>query len=109
MKKIKSVKLKNDYRTWLYFFPRGTELIPKSNGCYVLGGSHEFPNACIIDNTTDLFEIEYEPEMKSITVKIEYTNYLNNKRDLNATDVFHCLESHLIIYGNFKVTEVKND
>jgi len=111
MKKIKSVKLKNDFRTALDFVPKGTELI-------ITNDKHHYivPNQLIYysienieNNTTDLFEIEYFPETKSITVKIEYEHTLEDEPSLTAENIANMLILCTMQIDNLKVTEVNND
>jgi len=111
-REIKSVKLKNDFRTSLDFVPKGTELI-------ITNDKHHYivPNQLIyysiqqIENCkTDLFEIEYENERKSITVKIEY----DSQYDLLPHDIHDVINScddlfTTISFNVIKVTEVENE
>lgn len=114
MKKIKSVKLKNDFRTYSYFVPKGKELYLTSQGKYSLIIADKdiavFTVREIEYNTTDLFEIEYEAESKSITVKIEYENIGDTNLTVTAEKIANTLSALFHIYvKNLKVTEVKND
>ena len=75
MKKIKSVKLKNDYRTAYYFLPQGTPLkFDNDRGYWVSDLGHIYSGTEIRDCKTDLFEIEYEEERKYTDFRIEYDN-----------------------------------
>ena len=74
--KIKSVKLKNDYRTEDFVYQKGIPAEIEDNDCYRFRkGTGEyllFYKSDIENNKTDLFEIEYEQERKYIDVRIEY-------------------------------------
>jgi len=111
MKKIKSVKLKNDFRTYSYFVPKGTEFIPYFTGKYssIIADKDigVFTVREIEYNTTDLFEIEYENEPKIITVKIEYEDKGRPESILTVEKVSNILND-FYAYNNVKVTEVKN-
>jgi len=109
MRKIKSVKLKNDFRTSIYLYPKGTELKRDYQGNYQLQGVRGYLIEEIINNTTDLFEIEYFPETKSITVKIEYEHTLEDEPSLTAENIANMLILCTMQIDNLKVTEVKND
>ena len=109
MKKIKSVKLKNDFRTSIDFIPKGIRLeLTKGGYYYIPETSFCYPNKEIESCTTDLFEIEYEPERKSITVKIEYENVGDSNLTFTVEKITTLIGSFLQI-KNLKVTEVKND
>jgi len=110
MKKIKSVKLKNDFRTSLDFVPKGTELtITNDRYHYIVPNQLIYYSIQQIENcTTDLFEIEYEAEPKSITVKIEYEDKGRPESILTVEKVSNILND-FYAYNNVKVTEVKND
>lgn len=74
--KIKSVKLKNDYRTEDFVYQKGIPAEIENNDCYRFrkdtGEYLLFYKSDIENNTTDLFEVEYEEERKYIDVRIEY-------------------------------------
>ena len=75
MRKIKSVKLKNDYRTASYFLGKGYLLkFDKKEKGWISELGHNYSEEEIRDCKTDLFEIEYEEEKKYIDVRIEYYN-----------------------------------
>ena len=70
-KKIKSVKLKNDYQTEDFVYLKGHigEIDDYGHCCRFRKKTGEFlyfSKSDIENNKTDLFEIEYEPERKSI-------------------------------------------
>ena len=110
MKKIKSVKLKNDFRTSTDFVPKGTELKLTEDGNYfILNKLNSYSIEKIKNCTTDLFEIEYEAESKSITVKIEYEHTLEDEPSLTAENIAAMLILCTMQIDNIKVTEVKND
>ena len=79
-KKIKSVKLKHDYRDEFRLITKGTELIQKNQHYWRLTDARTISTEDIVKNKSDIFEIEYkdEPETKSITVKIEYESWEND-------------------------------
>ena len=110
MKKIKSVKLKNDFRTSTDFVPKGTELtITNDRYHYIVPNQLIYYSIQQIENcTTDLFEIEYESERKSITVKIEYENVGDSNLTFTVEKITNFIGSFFQI-KNLKVTEVKND
>ncbi len=78
MAKIKSVKLKHDYRDEFRLIPKGTWLTQKDQFYWKLLDSRTIRTEDIVKNKSDIFEIEYEPETKSITVKIEYESWEND-------------------------------
>ena len=85
MRKIKSVKLKNDYRDKLHFICEGSELT-NNNTCYWwLYNSISFHEDEIKENKTDLFAIEYyEPEgfeFKPFPPMINFNNKLMNNTE----------------------------
>lgn len=106
MKKIKSVKLKNDFRRAFVFFPKGTKLDADFiNKTYVISKGLEcFTEYEIRNCTTDLFEVEYEPERKSIIVKVEYDSK-NGNTDFTAQNISYILNLYSDL--NHKVTEVR--
>ena len=83
MKKIKSVKLKNDYRDLDKTLPKGHALKCSSDTGNWGDGSLYFRRSDIEANKTDLFEIEYEEERKYIDVRIEYDNLEGSFGTLN--------------------------
>jgi hypothetical protein len=111
-KKIKSVKLKNDYRDEYLVIKAGTELVINQKGDWLTADGRGFAIRQITDCKTDLFDIEYEPEAKSITVKIEYEF---NDYMLGIGDVIHAMrdynEKRVLdkpeYFQNLKVTEIK--
>ena len=105
-RKIKSVKLKNDYRDENNFIPAGTKVTSKGSDLWILGEEYWIPEIKVISNKTDLFDIEYETERKSITVKIEY-DYSPGDSLLSATNIAYSLDGDYNI--NPKVTKVTND
>ena len=77
MKKIKSVKLKNDFNNSIVCFQRGTPLYRGVELWKTTTADLSdllFTDSEILNNKTDLFEIEYEEERKYIDVRIEYYN-----------------------------------
>ena len=75
MKKIKSVKLKNDYNNSIVRYQRGTPLYRGVELWKTTTADLSdliFSDSDILQNKTDLFEIEYEAERKYIDVRIEY-------------------------------------
>jgi len=110
-RKIKSVKLKNDYRTLEKFIPAGTP-IHFDGELWVCDGENWqafFTEKQITKNETGLFDIEYEPERKSITVKIEYDKGQFFQEDMGAKIIEQFIECNSCQYENIKVTEVFND
>ena len=117
-KKIKSVKLRHNYRTANKFLPAGTILIP--NGDFWMTDNIDpnesfkilsFHNSDIIECETDLFNVEYHSIKKWITVKIEYEF---NDYKLSAGDVQCALADYntkrtdkLLYFNNLTVTEIK--
>lgn len=74
MKKIKSVKLKNDYRSWNLYLPKGTVLnYNKGDKEWILEDDLTFGEGEIKEDVTNLFEIEYEEERKYIDVRIDFS------------------------------------
>ena len=103
-KKIKSVKLKNDYRTEDFVYLKGHigEIDDYGHCCRFRKKTGEFlyfSKSDIENNKTDLFEIEYEPERKFIDVRIEQT-------DADSVLTFEGLQDYLSLRGIFKVTEL---
>ena len=73
MKKIKSVKLKNDYRTGYSYMEAGAPLVWETDdNKWLLKGICRWNEQEIINNKTGLFKIEYEEERKYIDVRIGY-------------------------------------
>ena len=103
-RKIKSVKLRNDYRDRTYFIPAGTELTNNNTSYWWLMKIISIHEDDIKRNITDLFEIEYESERKSITVKIEY-DFREGDTKLTCDNIKNLLYLDL----NLTVTEVTND
>ena len=108
-RKIKSVKLRNDYRDRTYFIPAGTELTNNNTSYWWLMKIISIHEDDIKRNITDLFEIEYESERKSITVKIEYDESQYFSRDITPEDIEYFISGSTVQYGNINVTEVTND
>ena len=108
-RKIKSVKLRNDYRDRTYFIPAGTELTNDNTSYWWLMKIISIHEDDIKRNITDLFDIEYEPERKSITVKIEYDKGQFFQEDMGANIIEQFIECNSCQYENIKVTEVFND
>jgi len=111
-KKIKSVKLKNDYRTEDFVYLKGHigEIDDYGHCCRFRRETGEylyFSKSDIENNKTDLFEIEYEPERKFIDVRIEYEED-RTFVVLTVDDLPKCLSSttHFSTERNFKVTEL---
>ena len=80
-KKIKTVKLKNDYRDEYYYHLAGESLQRLVSGFWQIGFNGKVVKEDnILEDTTNLFAVEYEPETetKSITVKIEYESWEND-------------------------------
>lgn len=107
-RKIRSVTLKNDYRTLEKFIPADTPL--HFDGelwvCDVEFYQAFFTEKQITKNENGLFDIEYEPERKSITVKIEY-DFREGDTPLSVTNIEYSLKE---VYNiNPEVTEVFND
>jgi len=108
--KIKSVKLKNDYRTNDWVIQKGTvgsyNLL--NEVCYFENdyGIKGFLIKDMLNNKTDLFEIEYEPERKFIDVRIEYEgdDIINISAIIERGIRRWAAESK-----NFKVTEIKDE
>jgi len=110
-KRIRSVKLKNDYRTLDKFIPAGTP-IHFDGELWVCNGENYqalFTEKQMSKNETGLFEIKYEPERKSITVKIEYDESQYFSRDITPEDIEYFISGSTVQYGNINVTEVTND
>ena len=109
MRKIKSVKLKNDYRTAYYFLPQGTPLKFDNGGYWVSDLGHNYSGTEIRDCKTDLFEIEYESEKKYIDVRIEYDSFKNafeSEQNIYLSDVSRELRCSLNDLFNIKVKEI---
>ena len=110
-KRIRSVKLKNDYRTLDKFIPAGTP-IHFDGELWVCNGENWkafFTEKQITKNETGLFDIEYESERKSITVKIEYDESQYFSRDITPEDIEYFISGSTVQYGNINVREVTND
>ena len=108
-KRIRSVKLKNDYRTLDKFIPAGTP-IHFDGELWVCNGENWkafFTEKQITKNETGLFDIEYE--RKSITVKIEYDESQYFSRDITPEDIEYFISGSTVQYGNINVREVTND
>jgi len=105
-KKIKSVKLKNDYRTNDWVIQKETvgsyNLLSKIYYFESDYGIRGFFIKDILDNKTDLFEIEYEPETKFIDVRIEY----NPSDPLTVEDIEFSLKKDYAKGFIEKVTEL---
>lgn len=111
-KKIKSVKLKNDYRNDNWVIKKGTvgryNLL---NEIYYFEsdfGIKGFFVNHILNNKTELFEIEYEPERKFIDVRIEYDNLEGTFGGLNmeVENIGSTLRNMFRPDFNFKVTKL---
>ena len=107
-RKISGAILKNDYRTLEKFIPAGTPIYFDGE-LWVCNGENWqafFTEKQITKNETGLFDIEYETERKSITVKIEY-DYSPGDSPLSVTNIAYSLDGDYNI--NPKVREVTND
>ena len=111
-KKIKSVRLKNDFRNAKSFSAKGNALfktlsfwyLNESNNC----GLIKFSEDEILNSGTDLFEIEYEPERKFIDVRIEYDKWVccgDSEITANLLETNLSTQSQYI-GCNLKVTEL---
>ena len=107
-RKIKSIKLKNDYRTLEKFIPADTPLHFDGELWVCNGESYQafFTEKQMSKNETGLFEIEYQAERKSITVKVEY-DFCEGDTPLSVTNIEYSLDGDYRI--NPKVTEITND
>ena len=108
-KKIKSVKLKHDYRDEFRLITKGTELIQKNQQYWRLTDARTICTEDIVKNKSDIFEIEYkdEPETKSITVKIEYQNSGVDYSDLTDDHIRDALKNLFFKNSYIEVTELK--
>ncbi len=107
MAKIKSVKLKHDYRDEFRLIPKGTWLTQKDQFYWKLLDSRTIRTEDIVKNKSDIFEIEYEPETKSITVKIEYQNSGVDNSDLTDDHIWKALKNLFFKNSYIEVTELK--
>lgn len=115
-KKIKRVKLKKDYCNGFNLICRagtiGQSLDMECKLWEFDGGSKGqkcFSQGEIFTNP-GWFDIEYEPDVKSITVKIEY----ESESQLFAGNIYNALSNHYIgsqktFVKNIKVTELPNE
>ena len=78
MRKIKSVKLLNDYRDRTHYILAGTKLANNGGLFWWLANIMAIDENEIREDKTNLFDVEYEPERKSIMVKIEYESWEND-------------------------------
>ena len=106
MKNIKSVKLKNDYRTGYSYMEAGAPLVWETDdNKWLLKGIGRWNEREIINNKTDLFEVEYEEERKYIDVRITtpFSYHMPSAGNIQKTlrDNFHCprLEVDLLVEG----------
>ena len=111
-RKIKSVKLNKDFNNGVHFVGKGTLLLKGgNNNTYYTRFFNDFnlffDEMDIRKNSTGLFDIEYEPERKSITVKIEYNSY-DDKVIINSRDIYDWICINLP-NPDLTVTEVIND
>ena len=108
-KKIKSVKLKHDYRDEFRLITKGTELIQKNQHYWRLTDARTISTEDIVKNKSDIFEIEYkdEPETKSITVKIEYENLAGHGSNVTDDLIWKALKDLFFKNTYLKVTEIK--
>ena len=105
MKKIKSVKLKNDYNDGVKVFKKNTVLLNSGNLFKVnnaTGNSLTYYLDEILSNKTDLFEIEYEEERKYIDVRIEYEY---DRLNVNLIETLF-MQENPFFYEDVKVTEL---
>ena len=86
---IKSVKLKNDYRTAYAFVEKGTPLMFNGNTWEFPRGEFNncFRDADIMGCKTDLFEIEYEQERRYVDVRIEVAKHCSFFSDKRFTEI----------------------
>ena len=94
MKKIKSVKLKNDYRTAYCFLAKGALLINDGEGYWTTYRGHRYPDNEIRNCKTDLFEIEYEEGIKFVDIRFEFPavyEFITTEGLKNATIKDYCL------------------
>lgn len=107
-RKIRSVTLKKDYRTLEKFIPADTPLHFDGELWVYHDEFYQafFTEKQITKNETGLFDIEYEPERKSITVKIEY-DFREGDTPLSVTNIEYSLDKDYDI--NPKISEVNND
>lgn len=118
-KKIKSVKLKKDYYNGFdILIPQGTiqTAITNNSNIYYFKplDFYVYPPSFTeqyIEDHPDFFEIEYEPEVKSIIVKIEYEEREYNKYTMNDYYVKHALNDFHDgrDFKSLKVTELSNE
>ena len=111
MKKIKSVKLKNDYNDGVKVFKKNTVLLNSGNLFKVnnaTGNSLTYYLDEILSNKTDLFEIEYEEERKYIDVRIEFENedYTDSWKPAMIRDIERTLNNNFIMTKKFKIIEL---
>ncbi len=106
MRKIKSVKLLNDYRDRTHYILAGTKLANNGGLFWWLANIMAIDENEIREDKTNLFDVEYEPERKSIMVKIEYDS-INGNNDFTAQNISYILNLYSDL--NHKVTEVTND
>lgn len=106
MRKIKSVKLLNDYRDRTHYILAGTKLTNNGGLFWWLANIMAIDEDEIREDKTNLFDVEYEPERKSIMVKIEYDS-INGNNDFTAQNISYILNLYSDL--NHKVTEVTND
>jgi hypothetical protein len=108
-KKIKSVKLKNDFRTAHIFIKAGTHFECQNEKMYRWNLDYvgRYCDYEVINNKNDFFDIEYEPETKFIDVRIEYNE---NEYGMSAEAIckaiinFDTRNDYVI-----KVTELPNE
>jgi len=111
-KKIKSVKLKNDYRTEDFVYLKGHigEIDDYGHCCRFRKKTGEylyFSKSDIENNKTDLFEIEYEPERKFIDVRIEYDNRVKlYGEDITANSLERFFHDDFVRRNQIKVIEL---
>ena len=105
-RKIKSVKLLNDYRDRTHYILAGTKLTNTNTSYWWLANIMSIHEDEIREDKTNLFDVEYEsePETKKITVQIEYNHYKGDTY-LTADNVLHCIQSYSGLTA--KVTEIK--
>jgi hypothetical protein len=113
MRKIKSVKLKNDYNNSIVCFQRGTPLYRGVELWKTTTADLSdllFTDSEILNNKTDLFEIEYEEEIKYIDVRIEFENedYTDSWKPAMIRYIERTLNNNFIMTKNFKVTELES-
>ncbi len=104
MKNIKSVKLKNDYRTGYSYMEAGAPLVWETDdNKWLLKGIGRWNEREIINNKTDLFEVEYEEERKYIDFRIE-CDPIYSFPDLDAIEDY--LKNQCGIRNRLKVTKL---